>query len=180
MNRTRFFTLGLLLVLAAGLCYGQKIGFVDSNRALQATEEGKLEIKKIQDWADKQAAAINDLRKRGEERATQLRNQQNILADDKKEALTREIDALETEYKRRAEDYQKEVNARMEELYKRMDQKITPLFIKYAQDNGYTLILYINNQVLAYYDPKSDVTEEIIKIFNEKYPVTGAAAPAAK
>lgn len=180
MNKVRLMLVATCLALLVTVLPAQaKIGFVDSNRAVVSTDEGKAEYQKIVDWAKSQDDQMQDLRKRMEDRQTQLRNGQNTLAEDKKDELIKEIEALDTEMKRRSEDLKKEYNRQLEEFGRKMDKKITPLFNKFAQDNNYTLILYLNPQVIAYFDAQSDLTEQVIKLYNQTYPFQ-PAAPAAK
>jgi outer membrane protein len=173
MKQFKYILLGAL-ILALGATAGAqaKLGFVDSNRAVVSTDEGKAEYQKIADWAQKQDGSLGELRKQIEEKQVQLRNQANILTDDKKEELAKDLDRLETEFKRRGEDLKREYARRLDEFGKKMDKKITPLFNKFAQDNGYTMILYLNPQIVAYYDPNIDVTDQIIKLYNQAYPFT--------
>jgi hypothetical protein len=41
------------------------------------------------------------------------------------------------------------------------------------------VILYVNPQVIAYFNSSADVTEQIIKLFNQAYPFPAAAATPA-
>ena len=180
MSKTRIAFACVLIGLFAVLVSAQtapatKVGFVDSNRAVVSTDEGKAEYQKITDWLKKQDDEMQAMRKQIEDMQTQFRNQQNILADDKKEQLLKDIDRLDTDIKRRTEDIKKDYARRVDEFGKKMDKKITPLFNKFAQDNGYTLILYINPQVIAYYNEQADVTDQIIKLYNQAYPFQAAA-----
>lgn len=176
----RIACVGLLIAMFAVVAGAQaKIGFVDSNRAVVSTDEGKAEYQKITDWLKKQDDDMQGLRKAITDKQTQFQNQQNILADDKKEELLKEIDRLDTEIKRRTEDVKKDYARRLDEFGKKMDKKITPLFNKFAQDNGYTLILYVNPQVIAYFNADADVTEQIIKLYNQAYPFQATAATPA-
>lgn len=175
MRKVQFLLmLVFLAVLGTAVCGQGKVGFVDSNRAVVSTEEGKAEFQKINDWLKKNEDQFLELRKQLEEKQTQYRNQQNILADDKKEELLRDIDRLDTEIKRRTEDVKKDYAKRLDEFGKKMDKKITPLFNKFAQENNYSMILYLNPQVIAYFNPEMDVTEQIIKLFNQSFPHTAA------
>jgi Skp family chaperone for outer membrane proteins len=183
MSKTRIAFACALIAMFAVLATAQtapvaKIGFVDSNRAVVSTDEGKAEYQKITDWLKKQDDEMQGLRKQLDDKQTQFRNQQNILAEDKKEELLKDIDRLDTEIKRRTEDIKKDYARRVDEFGKKMDKKITPLFNKFAQDNGYTLILYINPQVIAYFNETADVTDQIIKLYNQAYPFQAPAAPA--
>jgi len=173
MRKVQFFLmLAFVAVLGASVCGQGKVGFVDSNRAGVSTDEGKAEFQKINDWLKKNEDQFQELRKQLEDKQTQYRNQQNILADDKKEELLRDIDRIDTEIKRRTEDVKKDYAKRLDEFGKKMDKKITPLFNKFAQENNYSMILYLNPQVIAYFNPDMDVTEQIIKLYNQAFPYT--------
>jgi len=173
MKQLKYILLAVLILSLGAFAGAQsKLGFVDSNRAVVSTDEGKAEYQKITDWAQKQDGSLGELRKQIEEKQVQLRNQQNMLIDDKREELAKELDRLETEFKRRGEDLKREYARRLDEFGKKMDKKITPLFNKFAQENGYTMILYLNPQIVAYYDPNIDVTDQIIKLYNQAYPYT--------
>ena len=115
-----------------------------------------------------------------EEKQNQLRSQQNVLTDARRDELIGEISALETEIKRRSEDLKKAFNQRLEDFTKRMNAKMAPLFQKFAQDNKYTTILYLNPQVIAYLEPGADVTDTVIALYNQTYPVAAAPATPAK
>ena len=171
MMKQKITMTAILLVILSTIILAQgKIGFVDSNRAVMSTDEGKAEYNKIMSWAKAQSDKLNQLKKQLADKQTQYRNQQNILSDDKKDELLKQIDQLDTEIKRRTEDLKKEYARRLDEFGKRMDKKITPLFNKFAKDNNYMVILYLNPQVIAYYNPAADVTNEIVKLYNQAYP----------
>ncbi len=176
MKKTIIFSSLFILFLASFLSAQAKIGFVDSNRAVMETDEGKAEIQKIQDWAKQQDDMLQSMRKELTDKQTQLRNQQNMLSEEKRTELLGQVDRLDTQIKRKTEDLKKEYAHRLDEFGAKMNKKITPLFNKYAKDNNYTLILYINPQVLAYYDESSDITADIIKLYNQSYPFSGSAS----
>ncbi|HQK87927.1 MAG TPA: OmpH family outer membrane protein, partial [Acidobacteriota bacterium] len=104
--------------------------------------------------------------------------QQNVLTDARRDELIGEIDALDTEIKRRSEDLKKAFNQRIEDFTKRMNAKMAPLFQKFAQDNQYAAILYLNPQVIAFLNPGADVTDTVIALYNQTYPAAAPAAPA--
>ncbi len=164
-----------LLSFATIYAFSQvKIGLVDANRAVLGTDEGKAQMKKINDWAKAQDEKIRALQQKLQTKKNQFTKQQNILSDSKKEALLKEIDDLTTRVKRMAEDAKKNYQMKLSEFGNKMDKKITPLFKKFAKEHGYTVILYLDPRTIAYYDPSVDITDEIIKLYNKTYPYGGA------
>jgi|GEM_PF-3148047 len=165
-----------VIVMSSFLCAQTKVGFVNSTRAVTETEEGKAEVQKIENWAKGEQDKIAAMQNEANEKKQQLRNQQNMLSDEKKAELIEDIDRLETTIKRVQEDAQKEYERLMQEFGRKMDRKMSPLFNKYAKDNNYTMILYISpqsiSQVIAYYSEDNDITDEIIALYNQTYPFT--------
>jgi Skp family chaperone for outer membrane proteins len=150
-----------------------KIGFINSTRAVTETDEGKAEVSKIENWAKEQNERIQSMETEINSKRQQLRDQANILSEDKKVELMEDVDRLDTNIKRLREDTQKEYERLMREFGSRMDRKMSPLFNKYAQDNNFSIIFYISPQalqVIAYWSEVDDITDEIIKVYNATYP----------
>ncbi|MBN2433355.1 MAG: OmpH family outer membrane protein [Acidobacteria bacterium] len=164
----------LFLITSLSVCGLAKMGFVDSNRAFVETAEGKAEMQKIKDWATQQQDAINAMKTEFNEKRQQLQSQQNMLSEAKKAALAVEIDDLGTRIRRTEEDSQTEYERRLNEFARAMEKKFSPLFFRYAQDNGYDVVFYLNrqtvSQVIAYYSEELDLTDEIIRLYNQTYP----------
>jgi len=164
----------LFLITSLSVCSLAKMGFVDSNRAFVETAEGKAEMQKINSWATQQQDAINAMKTEFNEKRQQLQSQQNMLSDARKAELAAEIDDLGTRIRRTEEDSQREYERRLNEFARAMEKKFSPLFFRYAQDNGYDVIFYLNrqsvSQVIAYFSEELDLTDEIIRLYNQTYP----------
>ena len=46
----------------------------------------------------------------------------------------------------------------------------------YARENGYTAIFILKPNDLVFLTPGADITDTVIKLYNQKYPFPGAAA----
>ncbi|MBP7866643.1 MAG: OmpH family outer membrane protein [Acidobacteria bacterium] len=171
--------LGAALTLGVVAQQG-KIGFVDSTKAILTCDEGKAEYEKINLWLKKQDEQIQDLQKRLGEKQNQFQTQQSMLSDEKKEELLKDMDRLDTEIKRRTEDVKKEYARKLDEFGAAITKKMTPLFSEFAKTNNYSLILYLNPQVIAYYNLEADITDELIKRFNQSYPYTAKPSEDSK
>lgn len=167
-----------VLALAASVP-AQKIGFVDPNKAVFTCAEGKAESAKINEWAKKKDEEIQDMQKRLSEKQTKMQTGQNALADAEKEKLLREMDELDTKIKRQTEDVKKEYARRIDEFGGVITQKMTQLFNDYAKKNSYSVVLYLNPQVIAYFDQTTDITDDIIKLYDQTFPYSPAAAKPA-
>jgi Skp family chaperone for outer membrane proteins len=171
---TRKTILLLMLMTSLSIFSLAKMGFVDSNRAFVETAEGKAKMQRINAWATEQQDAINAMKTQFNEKRQQLQSQQNMLSEAKKAELVAEIDDLGTRIRRTEEDTQREYERRLNEFARDMEKKFSPLFFKYAQDNGYDVVFYLNrqsvSQVIAYYSEELDLTDAIINLYNQTYP----------
>ena len=89
--------------------------------------------------------------------------------------MERDIGDKERNLQRLQEDVELEYNQRSEALLARMGEKIQAVIVQYSQDNGYSVI-FMRNETQSFVDVSLDVTEEIIRIYNESNPVTGQAS----
>lgn len=88
--------------------------------------------------------------------------------EDKRKA---EIQKAITDAKRFREDSEQEIQGRLDNAMEAMQNKLIPLIEKIGQEKGYSLI--VGKQFTIWRDPKFDITDEVIKRFNEAQ----AAAP---
>lgn len=156
---------------------GLKIGFVNTLEVLYGTEEGKQQIGKIEQY-------MGDKQKEGDVKTSELEklkeqfaSQQRTLNPETRAEMQREIEERDRQLKRFQEDTQLDINRRRDELLGKMSEKIQGIIDEHASKNGFGAV-FLRDQSQVYVSAALDITGEIIKIYNEKYPVTGAQ-PAA-
>jgi outer membrane protein len=158
-----------------------KVGVIQIQAALAATKEGQkaaseMEVKmgpRKKDLDGKQAE-IKDLQER-------LQRGGNTLADSAKEDLTRSIDSKTKSYNRDIEDAQAELEQEQQKIVSVLGQKMMAVIDKYAQQNGFALILDVSNQntPVLYASNTVDITKDIIDLY-DKTVFTQAPAPAPR
>ena len=105
----------------------------------------------------------------------QVQRQTATLSDDERLRLTRQLDEKQKIFKRAQEDYQSDLQQDEQDAVRRIEAKMDPLIKDYAQQNGFSLILEGGPQMPIYYAaPQVDVTEEIVKRYDAKYPSESA------
>jgi outer membrane protein len=145
------------------------LGTKDGQRALQEMNK-KLEPTKAA--LDKKATAIRELQDK-------LQRGGNAMADAAKVELNRNIEQLTKAYNRDMEDAQAEAESEQHKMMDELTQKVTKVIDNYAMANGYTLILDVSNPntPVLYASTSTDITNDIIALYDKNYPVT-LAAPA--
>jgi outer membrane protein len=156
------------------------VAVIQIQAALAATKEGQkaaaeLEVKlspRKKDLDGKQAE-IKELQER-------LQRGGNTLSDSAKEDLTRNIDAKTKSYNRELEDAQAELEQEQQKVVGSLGQKMMAVIDKYAQQNGFAIVLDVSSQntPVLYASNTVDITKDVIDLY-DKTVFTATPAPAA-
>ena len=186
----------VMTVLGAGMALAQapaaapaavsapptKVAVIQIQAALAATKEGQkaaadLEVKlspRKKDLDGKQAE-IKELQER-------LQRGGNTLSDSAKEDLTRNIDAKTKSYNRELEDAQAELEQEQQKVVGTLGQKMMAVIDKYAQQNGFAIVLDVSSQntPVLYASNTVDITKDVIDLYDKTvFTATPTAKPAA-
>lgn len=158
-----------------GLSQGIKIGFVNSLEVLQGTEEGKAGIGEVEKYVQAKQTELQSQRTKLEELQKRLAEQGRVLSPSAANQMQEQITDIETKLRRNTEDTQKEIGKKRDELLGKMSQKIQLIIKDFAEKNGFGVI-FLRDQSQTYVAPGLDVTQQIVKIYNEQNPMAASAA----
>jgi outer membrane protein len=170
---------GFAAVAAAQTATPNKVGVIQIQSALVATKDGQKAAKELEDKMaprkrelDGKQAEIRDLQER-------LAKGGNTLSDSAKEELTRNIDTKTKSFNRQVEDAQAELETQQRQVLNQLGQKMMQVIDKYAQANGFSVILDVSNQntPVLYASNTVDITKEIVDLY-DKTTFSASAAPA--
>jgi outer membrane protein len=160
-----------------------KVGVISVQVAIQSTAEGKQAAAELQSRFAPRQTELDNLRKQIEDLQTRLRTTSNTLSDEEKARLAREGDQMTRTYQRKQQDSQDDFNEAEREIVDRIGRKMIDILDKYSKENGYSVVLDTSaqNTPVIYAANTVDVTQDIIKLYDQSYPVKNAAAtkPAA-
>src|SRR6266481_9415847 len=165
---------------APGSATGTKIGVISVRQAIASTAEGKQAGAELQaQFAARQSELeglnkqINDLRQRLEASAGKLSQEETTR-------LTRQGEVMARQLQRKQDEYQEDVNAAQGEVFDRVGRKMVDVLDRYARENGYVVILdsSAQNTPILFASTNIDVTQDIVRLYDQAYPVKGGA-PAA-
>jgi outer membrane protein len=159
-----------------------KVAVIQIQAALAATKEGQkaaadLEVKLSprKKELDGKQAEIKDLQER-------LQRGGNTLSDSAKEDLTRNIDTKTKSYNRELEDAQAELEQEQQKVVGTLGQKMMAVIDKYAQQNGFAIVLDVSSQntPVLYASNTVDITKEVIDLYDKTvFTATPTPAPGA-
>ena len=158
-----------------------KVGVIQIQAALVQTKDGQKAAKELEDKMaprkkelDGKQAEIRDLQER-------LQKGGNTLSESAKEELTRNIDTKTKSFNRQVEDAQAELEQQQRAVLNQLGQKMMQVIDKYAQANGFSVILDVSNPntPVLYASNTVDITKEIVELYDKSNPSAGAPTPAA-
>jgi outer membrane protein len=156
-----------------------KVGVINLQAAITGTAEGKQAGAELQSQFAPRQTELQTLQKQIEEDQNRLRTGQTTLSDEEQGRLTREYNILTRTLQRKSQEAQDDFNDAQQEVVNRIGRKMVDILDKYSKDNAYAVILDSSSQQtpILYEANQIDVTQEIVRLYDQSYPVkTGAAA----
>ena len=159
-----------------------KVGVINVQVAITSTAEGKQAANEMQAQFAPRQTELDNMRKQIDERQTRLRTGQTTLSDEEQARLAREGDQMTRAYQRKQQESQDDFNGAQQELVTRIGSKMVGVLDKYSKENGYAIVLDTSSQqtTVIYAANQIDVTQEIIRLYDQSYPVKTGAATTPK
>ncbi len=158
----------------------QKIGILNVRQAVFSTAEGKQALAELQSQFAPRNNELDALRKQIQDIQNRLSTGDRTLSDDEKARLTRQGEALTRQAQRKQTEFEEDAQAAQGEVFERIARKMDDVMGRYARENNYTLVIDVSSQnVVVFAAPQTDITQDIIKLYDQAFPVrAGAATPA--
>jgi len=163
-----------------------KIAVINIRNAIVATAEGKLAQAQLQSQFAPKQNDLQSTQKQVEDLQRRLSEGARTLSDDEKGKMQRQGELLTRRLQRGNDDLTEELNAAQGEIVDGIGRKMLEVLDRYARENGYTVVLDTSAQgsPIVYGSSQSDITQEIVRLYDQAYPIKGgapaASAPAPK
>lgn len=161
---------------------GVKIGIVNIQDAIIATNEGKKEFDALQQRFAPKQNDLKNLNDEVENLKKDLQAKQDKLNEEERAKQVKNLETKQKTLQRNYEDAQNEFQQAEQEVVNRIGSKMLTVLEKYAQNNGYAVILDVSNpQTPVLWASKgTNITKELVDAYNAESPVTppSSAKPA--
>jgi len=144
-----------------------KIGYVDLVKSLNESESGKKAKSDLEFLIKSKQTTIDEKGKTIEKTKADLEKQASVLSPDARKAKEEEMERMLRDYQRLVTDSQNEVKKKEGELTSDILKELRAIVQKIGEDEGYTLILESAEGQILYAKKEADLTEVVIKKFNE-------------
>ncbi|MDP9147333.1 MAG: OmpH family outer membrane protein [Acidobacteriota bacterium] len=158
-----------------------KIGVINVRQAIVTTGEGKVASAELQTQFAARQTELENLNKQITDLRQRLSASDGKLSQEEQARLTRQGELLARQLQRKQDEYQEDVNASQGEVIDKIGRKMIDVLDRYARENGYVAILdsSAQNTPILYASNQIDVTQDIIKLYDQAYPSKGGSAAAA-
>ena len=168
-------TYALSLVSFSAQAQNVKIGFVNAFEVLYGTDEGKREIERMKQFEAEKRQQLDSQTAGLQKLTEQFANQQRTLNPETRAEMDRTIQERQRSLKRLQEDVQLEYDQRRDTVVGGMSEKMQKIIRDYAPKNGFGVI-FLRDQSQSFIDPRMEITQEIIRIYNEQHPIASQGA----
>lgn len=159
-----------------------KIAVINLNLAIGSTAEGKQASAEIRAQFAPRQTELQNLQKQIEGIQQRLQNGQSTLSDDEKARLQEQYTLLGRRFQREQQDLTDDGQDANQTAVNKIGQKLMPILEKFAKANGYGVVIDESSQntPVVYAANQVDITQQIVKLYDEAYPVKSAAPAATK
>lgn len=170
----------LIITLAAASALADvKLGYVDLQRALQEVTEGQVAKAKLKAEIDKKKAEFENEQKKLRDDGMVLDRQASAMSEEVRVSKMKELQARLMQITEKGQKLQVEFVEKERVELKKIFDKMDGIVSAIAQREGLSVVLEKTDSGLVYALPSLDLTNELVRTYNEKYPVKGVKPPPA-
>ena len=167
---------------------GNKIGTINLEQAIFATNEGRRDFEALSKKLEPKQAELKSQNDELDSLKKQLNTQGDKLNDDARANLVRQIETKQKALDRSLQDAQEDARNQQSEIGQRIIQKLAPVLVKYANENGFGVIVDTSQpwpqSPIVWWGEGLDVTKAVVDAYNAQSgvpaPATTGAGPAVK
>jgi outer membrane protein len=158
---------------------GTKVGTINMTQAILASNEGRRDFEALSKKLEPRETELKGKNDEIEALKKQLNTQGDKLNEEARANLVKQIDTKQKALDRNMQDAREEFNNQQNELAQKILQKMGPIVIKYAADNGFGMLIDTSQQwpqgPVLWNNDAVDVTKAVVDTYNLQ---SGVAAPA--
>jgi outer membrane protein len=164
----------LLFIFAGGLPTGavysqninMKVGSVDIQKAVNECHAGKEAKRTLAKEVEKFQGLVAEKQKELQEMRESLEKQGLMLNPEARAVREKELQTRLRDFQRWGEDVQNEINQKRAEMERNISVGLQKVIQKLGTDEGYTLILEKNENIVLFSSKSVDMTDLVIKAYD--------------
>jgi outer membrane protein len=163
---------------------GSKVGTINIEGAIFASNEGQRDFEALNKKLEPKQNELKNMNDEVESLKKQLSAQGDKLSDDARANLVKQIETKQKSLERSVQDARDDAQNQQNEIAQRILQKMAPIIVKYATDQGFGVIMDVSNPwpqgPVLWAGPSVDITKPVVDAYNVQSGVPAPAKPASK
>ncbi len=160
----------LLITTGASVGFSEiKLAFVDLQKALNLCKAGQDAKEKFAKEVEKAEEKLTRKQEEIKKLKEALEKQSAMLSEESYKKKEKDYQARLRDFKRLYEESQDELKAQDNEAVKEILAELVKVTQEYGKEKGYTFIFEKSESALLFADKATELTDEIIKIYDTKY-----------
>ena len=167
---------------AAGTAASGKVGVLNVRQAILSTAEGKLASAELQSQFAPRQTELENMNKQINDLRQRLAACEGKCSQEEIARLTTQGQRLAQQLQRKQDEMQEDANAAQAEVFERLGRKVNDVLDRYARENGYIVLFDYSaqNTPIVNFSQQIDVTQDIVRLYDQAYPVKAGAASQPK
>jgi Skp family chaperone for outer membrane proteins len=159
-----------------------KIAVINTGVFMERIQELKSKQDQVSKKYEPRVNALRDQQAQINKLQNDIKAQANVVPPEKLQQMQDQLQQLQRQYNRAAEDLQGEIGKEGEALMQPVRQKLSDFVKAYATQRNIIMILDLpgsyNAGMIAFYNQAIDITDDFINEYNRANPVPGATSAA--
>jgi outer membrane protein len=160
----------LLLTFSLSTFAEVLIGLVDIQRVITTIKEGKNVQTKLEKSFNDKKTVLKKEEDKIKKSQEDYKKQSMVLAEQARMNKEREIQEMMMKLQNTTMEYQKEIQKMEQDLKKPILEKLRPIIDEVSKENKVAMTFELSAAPIIYAEAKKDMTDEVIKAFDKKYP----------
>ena len=167
---------------AAGSAATGKVGVISIRQAIIGTAEGKLASAELQSQFAPRQNEMEGLNKQISDLQQRLQASAGKLSPDEEARLRQQGQRMAQQFERKQTEYQEDLNAAQGDIIDKIGRKMVDVLDRYSRENGFVMVLdsSAQNTPILFASTQIDVTQDIVRLYDQAYPVKAGASTPAK
>jgi outer membrane protein len=167
----------LILALAPAARADTRVGVVDFQRAGTECDEGKAAMAALQKQKDEKLKPFKAKQTEFETMRADYEKQASVLSDVVKQQKQADLQKRGEELQQMLMQLQQELGAQEEEMTRGVSDRLNSVVREIADREGIQVV--VNKAAVVYAAESLDLTNEVIRKYNTRFPAKAGAAPSA-
>ena len=182
MSRSSMLTLAIALALTTSAVARAdiKLGYVDLQRALTEVDEGKSAKRRLQGVLDAKQKDLDREQEALRKEKEVLDKQASMMSEEtriqKQTDLQKKLFDLAQKWEKGKQEMATKERTELQGIFQKMD----PIIATIAQREGLTMVFEKTDSGLVYAPPSLDLTNELVRLYNDQYRGAGGKVSPPK